>query len=116
VTCMTTMANNFVTPTTTTTTATAPAGSRSPGGSGVTGLTGSAPGAGGSTGPPTGIVGAFGSIPSGGPQTGFGGASRSRDSDLLFASALAFGGAGLALTLALVRRRTLFPRGVTETP
>jgi hypothetical protein len=117
VTCMTTMANNFVTPTptptTTTPTATPPAGRA--GGSGVTGLTGSAPGAGGSTGPPT-IVGAFGSIPSGGPQTGFGGASHSRDNDLLFAGALAFVGAGLASALGILRRRTLSLRDANETP
>jgi hypothetical protein len=118
VTCMTTMANNFVTPTTPTPTPTAtsvPAGVGGSGGSGVTGLTGSAPGAGGSTGPPTN-VGVFGSIPSGGPQTGLGGASHSRDTIFLFAGALAFLGAGLALTLALVRRRTISLQGVDETP
>jgi hypothetical protein len=116
VTCMTTMANNFVattTPTTTTPTTT-PAPS-AVGGSGVTGLTGSAPGAGGSTGPPTN-VGAFASIPSGGPQTGLGGASHSRDNDLLFAGSVAFMGAGLALTFALLRRRTLLLEAVDEAP
>jgi hypothetical protein len=117
VTCMATMANNFVTPTTTTTTATAPASPTkavgASGGSGSTGLTGSSPGAGGSTGPPS-IVGAFGSVPSGGPQTGFGGASHSRDDNFLFAGALALVGAGLALTLAVFRRRALFPQGANE--
>jgi hypothetical protein len=85
-----------------------------PGGSGVTGLTGSAPGAGGSTGPPT-IVGKLGVVPTGAPQTGFGGASHSRDSDPLFAGALAFIGAGLALTVAIRRRRTFSVQGANET-
>jgi hypothetical protein len=119
VTCMATMMNNFITPTTptTTTTPTTPTtpGSGAGGGSGVTGLTGSAPGAGGSTGPPTN-VGAFGSIPSGAPQTGLGGASRARDDWFLFAGTLAFAGAGLALAVALLRRRTLSLQGVNETP
>jgi hypothetical protein len=113
VTCMTTTMNNFISPTTTTTTPTSPTGSTH--GSGVTGLTGSAPGAGGSTGPPT-IVGAFGSVPSGGPQTGLGGASHSRDSNLLLAGALAYVGAGLALALAILRRRTISVQGANEAP
>jgi hypothetical protein len=125
VTCMTAFINNFVPPLTTTTT-TAPAsssgtggsGAATPGatgatptGSGVTGLTGSAPGAGGST----GLVGTLGAIPSGAPQTGFGGASRSRDSDLMFAGVIALFGAGLALTIAVRRRRTFFAQGGNET-
>ena len=81
----------------------------------MTGLTGSAPGAGGSTGPPT-VVGTFGAIPSGAPQTGLGGASHSRDSNFLFAAVLAFVGAGLALTLAIHRRRNFSFEGANETP
>jgi hypothetical protein len=139
VTCTTTFVNNFSTsaPTTTTTSPTSPSGTTPasgtggsgtpgtpgasgvtpvpPGGSGVTGLTGSAPGAGGSTGPPA-IVGAFGAVPVGGAQTGFGGASHSRNSHLLFAGVLAFVGAGLALTLAIRRRRTFSIQGANETP
>jgi hypothetical protein len=83
-----------------------------PAGSGVTGLTGSAPGAGGST----GLVGTVGAIPSGAPQTGFGGASRSRDGDLMFAGVIALIGAGLALTIAVRRRRTFAAQGANETP
>jgi hypothetical protein len=86
-----------------------------PGGSGVTGLTGSAPGAGGSTGPPT-IVGKLGVVPTGAPRTGIGGASHSRDNDLVFAGALALIGAGLASTVAIRRRRSFSVRGANETP
>jgi len=94
------------------TTATTPT---TPGGSGATGLTGTAAGAGGSTGPPT-IVGTLGAIPSGAPQTGFGGASRSHDSDFLYAGTIALIGAGLALTIAIRRRRTLSVQGANEAP
>jgi hypothetical protein len=86
-----------------------------PGGSGATGLTGTAAGAGGSTGPPT-IVGTLGAIPSGAPQTGFGGASRSHDSDFLYAAALAFMGAGLAVDVVIRRRRALSVQGAHEAP
>jgi len=121
VTCTATEENAFVTAptTTTTTTTTSPPGSGAApgagGGSGSTGLTGSSPGAGGSTGPPT-VAATLGAIPSGGAQTGFGGASHSRDSSLLFASMLAFVGAGLALTFAFLRRRSLFLQGAHKTP
>jgi hypothetical protein len=129
VTCNATYTNNFETPTSSTgtggtggsgtasagggtgTTATTPV---TPGGSGATGLTGSAAGAGGSTGPPT-IVGTLGAIPAGAPQTGFGGASRSHDSDFLFPAALAFMAAGLAASVAIRRRRTLSVQGANET-
>jgi len=132
VTCMTTVTNNFVTPFATATHPTSPPsaggsgttsasgsggatpGGVTPAGSGVTGLTGSAPGAGGSTGPPT-IVGTFGAVPSGAPQTGFGGASHSHDGDLFFAGVIAFIGAGLALAIAIGRRRT-FSAGANEMP
>jgi hypothetical protein len=139
VTCMAAFRNNFVTPTTPTLpTGTAGSGTASagggtggtsgaggagttettpatPGGSGATGLTGNAAGAGGSTGPPT-IVGTLGAIPSGAPQTGFGGASRSHDSDFLYAGTIALIGAGLALTIAIRRRRTLSLHGANEAP
>jgi hypothetical protein len=130
VTCGTTYTNNFVpaaTTTTTTSSGTGASGAASagsgtattattpvtPGGSGATGLTGTAAGAGGSTGT---IVGTLGAIPSGAPQTGFGGASRSHDSDFLYAGSLAFLGAGLALSVAIRRRRTLSVQGVNEAP
>jgi hypothetical protein len=133
VTCTTTITNNFLASTTVTTptspsgtTPTSSTGSGGTGtagvpgaggagsvGSGPTGLTGSAPGAGGSTG--TSPVGAFGSVPSGGPQTGLGGASHSRDGNLLLAGALSFLGAGLALTIAVRRRRNFSVQGANET-
>ena len=130
VTCMATYLTNFVAAgtTTTTTTTTTPASSSgtggsgttatpgasgvTPAGSGVTGLTGSAPGAGGST----GLGGTLGAIPSGAPQTGFGGASRSHDNDFLYAGALAFTGAVIALSVAIRRRRTLSVQGADEAP
>jgi hypothetical protein len=126
VTCTTTISNNFLASSSTTgttppssgtggsgTVAAPGAGAAAGVGSGLTGRTGSAPGAGGSTGPsPTGNLGA---IPFGGPQTGFGGASHSRDSNLLFAAALSFLGAGVALTLA-IRRRRISLHGANETP
>jgi hypothetical protein len=127
VTCMTAVTNHFIAPVATTTSPTAPSGAAGsgttkapapsggrPGGSGATGLTGSAPPAGGSTGPPT-IVGTFGAVPSGAPQTGFGGASHSRDDGLVVAGVIAIIGAGLALAVAIRRRRT-FSAGANETP
>jgi hypothetical protein len=119
VTCMATIENDFITPSTTTTSTTSPPGSGAApgagGGFGSTGLTGSSPGAGGSTGPAT-VAGTLGAIPSGGAQTGLGGASHSRDSNLLWAAVLAFVGAGLALTFAFLRRRTLSLESAHETP
>lgn len=129
VTCTTTFTNNFAAaaPTTTTvptvTTPTTPAGAGGTGGtagtgaagtgatggtaavgSGVTGRTGSASGAGGSTGATT-ATGTSDVIPFGSPQTGLGGASRSRDGDLLLGGVLALLGAGVASTVAVRRRR-----------
>jgi hypothetical protein len=132
VTCGTTYTNNFETATTPTSpTGTGGSGTASagggtggtgtettpttPGGSGATGLTGTAAGAGGSTGPPT-IFGTLGAIPSGAPQTGFGGASRSHDSDFLYAGGLAFMGAVIALSIAIRRRQTLSVQGANEAP
>ena len=126
VTCTATFTNNVValpvTPTTTAPTApTAPAGTGAAGatgatgtggagatgagGSGVTGLTGTAAGAGGSTATAT-PTGTSDVIPSGAPQTGFGGASRSHNGDLLLAGLLTLFGATLAMTFAMRRRRT----------
>ncbi len=144
VTCTTTIANNFLVPSATTTGTTPPsgaggsgttgtpgaggttpgaggttpgaggttpgAGGTTPGGSGVTGLIGSAAPAGGST-----NLGTTGVIPSGAPQTGLGGASHSRNDALLFAGMLSLIGAGLALAVALGRRRTLSFPGADET-
>jgi hypothetical protein len=125
VTCMTAVTNHFIAPVATTTSPTAPSGAAgsgttspprpsgaTPGGSGATGRTGSAPPAGGSTGPP---VGNFGAVPSGAPQTGFGGESHSRDGGLVFAGVIAIIGAGLAIAVA-VRRRRIFCAGANETP
>lgn len=137
VTCNTTYSNNFIAATTTTTTTpasstgtggtgtgtgtggtgTSGAGGTgttattavTPGGSGATGLTGTAAGAGGSTGTTATV------IPTGAPQTGFGGASRSHDSDFLFAGVIALIGAGLALTIAIRRRQPLSVQGANET-
>jgi hypothetical protein len=117
VTCTAAFFNNFTsssTPTTTPPSEALGAGSNTHG-SGATGLTGSAPGAGGTTGPPTKIVGTLGSVPFGAPQTGFGGASHSRNGNLLFAGVLSLVGAGLALTMAVLRRRTFAAQGSDAT-
>jgi hypothetical protein len=138
VTCAATFTNNFVAgaaaPTTTTvpvTPPTTPAGTAGGGGtgatgtggagsgttavgSGVTGRTGSAAGAGGST--SSAAVEASGVIPFGSPQTGFGGASHSRNKALLLGGLLALFGAGVAMTLAMYRRRNFVARGVHGTP
>jgi hypothetical protein len=128
-TCTTTIANNFLAASATTTGTTPTSGTggsgttgtggaggvtpATPGGAGATGLTGSPP-----RGRPTGSttnLGTVGVIPTGAPQTGFGGASHSRDDDLLFAGALALIGAGLALAVAVSRRRTSSVQGADET-
>jgi hypothetical protein len=85
-------------------------------GSGATGRTGSAVGAGGSTGTgrATGL-GTTGVVPTGAPQTGFGGASRSRDDALSYAGVLVLIGAALASALAIRRRRTGLTLGAHET-
>lgn len=118
VTCTTTIVNNFVPLSTTGTTPTggtsgpgssgtpgvSPVIPATPGGSGLTGLAGSSGGAGSATGQRTNL-GATGIVPTGAPQTGFGGASLARDDRLVFAGILALIGAGLALTVGIVRRR-----------
>jgi hypothetical protein len=79
----------------------------------VTGRTGSAAGAGGSTGT-SAVVGTLGLIPSGSPQTGFGGASHSSDGDLLIPGVVAIIGAALAMAFAIRRRRILPDQGSHE--
>jgi hypothetical protein len=126
ITCMSTFTNNFI-PAAASSSPTTPSGTAGSGtttaqgtgaatpGSGSTGLTGSAPGAGGSTG--TGRAGGLGTtgvVPTGAPQTGFGGASRSRDDTLAYAGVLVLIGAALASALAIRRRRTGFTLGVHE--
>jgi hypothetical protein len=127
ITCMSTFTNNFIpaagssSPTSpsgagsTGTTAASGAGGATPG-SGVTGRTGSAAGAGGSTGTGTATgLGTTGIVPTGAPQTGFGGASRSRDDALSYAGVLVLIGAALASALAIRRRRTSVSPGAHET-
>ena len=110
VTCAATFTNDFVaaapapTPTPTPTPAPTVPGATgaTPPGSGATGTTGAAPGAGGSTGTPGGTSTV---IPGGAPETGLGGASHSRDNDLLLLGVVALFGAAAAMTMAIRRRR-----------
>jgi hypothetical protein len=129
VTCATTFTNNFVTaaPTPTTTvppaagaggttpttappaaTPTAAAGGGTAVGSGVTGVTGASPGAGGSTGALATVV------PVGSPETGLGGAAHSDDDDLLLLAAASLAAAGIALTVGIRRRRARTFGAATE--
>jgi hypothetical protein len=110
VTCTTAFTNNFVAATTPTTPTTTPPGNIgvatptpvAPGtGSGVTGRTGSAAGAGGST----NTLGSLGFVPSGAPQTGFGGAAHSNHRVLVLLGSMVLIAAGLTLALAMRRRR-----------
>jgi hypothetical protein len=105
VTCATTFTNDFVAappPTPTPAPAPTPTVAPSPVGSGVTGITGAAPGAGGSTGTLSGISAV---IPLGAPETGLGGASHSRNNDLLILGLVALFGAAVAMAVAIRRRR-----------
>jgi hypothetical protein len=115
VTCSATFANAFA-PATPTATAPAPTsgtGTSGTGGSsaatGLAGGSGGAVGAGGSTGTGSGIAGASGTvaavIPTGAPQTGFGGASRSTSPIFLYMGGVALVGAVLTMVLAIRRRR-----------
>jgi hypothetical protein len=77
-------------------------------GSGLGGGSGGAVGAGGSTGTASGLAGAAGTtavIPTGAPQTGFGGASRSTSPELLYVGGAALAAAALTMVLAVRRRR-----------
>jgi hypothetical protein len=127
VTCMTSFTNNF-TPAAASSSPTSPSGAGGSGttaaqgaggatpGSGSTGPTGSAVGAGGSAGTGRAMgLGTIGVVPTGAPQTGFGGASRSRNDALSYAGVLVLIGAALASALAIRRRRTGFMLGVHET-
>lgn len=110
VTCMATVADVFAaattTPTTTPTTAPTGAGG-SNGAAGIGGGSGGAVGASGSTG--SGVAGTSGTvaavIPTGAPQTGFGGASQSRDPAFFYVGGAALAAAALTLALAIRRRR-----------
>ena len=108
VTCMATVADVFVpASTTTTTTATGTGGTAAAGG--LAGGSGGAVGAGGSTGTGSGAGGATGTvasvIPTGAPQTGFGGASLSSNPALVYVGSIALTVAGLMMVLAIRRRR-----------
>jgi hypothetical protein len=127
ITCMSTFTNNFI-PAASSSSSASPSGTGGSGttpaagaggatsGSGATGRTGSAAGAGGSTGTgrATGL-GTTGVVPTGAPQTGFGGASRSRDDALSYAGVLVLIGAALASVLAIRRRRTGLTLGAPDT-
>jgi len=113
VTCKATETNVFAASSTTPTSASTGAGGAggTSGGSALGGGSGGAVGAGGST----GVAGASGTvsgvIPTGAPQTGFGGASQSTDPTLVYVGGMALATAGLTgLTMALTirRRRRLF--------
>jgi hypothetical protein len=112
VTCMTAVSDVFAASTTTPTSATSGSGGGSAGGGsgssavgGIGGGSGGAVGAGGSTGL-AGASGTVGSvIPTGAPQTGFGGASRSTDPALVYAGGVALATAGLTMALTIRRRR-----------
>ena len=121
VTCMATVADVFVpasTTPTTPTTPTAPTAASGTGGTtaaggavagGLAGGSGGAVGAGGSTGTGSGAGGASGTvasvIPTGAPQTGFGGASLSTRPALVYVGGVALTAAGLTMLLAIRRRR-----------
>lgn len=117
VTCMATVSDVFTTAATSST-PTAPGaggttGTTGTGGTtatgGVGGGSGGAVGAGGSTGSGSGAAGASGTvasvIPTGAPQTGFGGASLSTSPALAYVGGIALTAAGLTMVLAIRRRR-----------
>jgi hypothetical protein len=107
VTCMTAVSDVFAASTTTPTSAATGSGggSGASAAGGVGGGSGGAVGAGGST----GLAGASGTvaavIPTGAPQTGFGGASQSTDPALVYAGGVALAAAGLTMALTIRRRR-----------
>jgi hypothetical protein len=112
VTCMTAVSDVFAASTTTPTSATTGSGGGTAGGGsgaaaagGLGGGSGGAVGAGGST----GLAGASGTvatvIPTGAPQTGFGGASESTNPALVYVAGVALAAAGLTMALTIRRRR-----------
>ena len=114
VTCTATVADVFVPASTTTPTpaASGTGGTTATGGTaagGLAGGSGGAVGAGGSTGTASGAGGATGTvasvIPTGAPQTGFGGASLSTSPALVYVGGVALTAAGLTMLLAIRRRR-----------
>jgi hypothetical protein len=112
VTCMTAVSDVFAASTTTPTSAPTGSGGGSAGGGsgasavgGIGGGSGGAVGAGGSTGL-AGASGTVGSvIPTGAPQTGFGGASQDTEPALVYAGGVALAAAGLTMALTIRRRR-----------
>ena len=102
VTCMATVADVFV-PASTTTTTTTPTGTGGAAG-GTRRRKRGAVGAGGSTGTASGVGGATGTVasvvPTGAPQTGFGGASLSTSPALVYVGGIASTAAGLTMVLA----------------
>jgi hypothetical protein len=113
VTCTATVADVFVPAATTPTPAASGTGGTSATGGtvagGLAGGSGGAVGAGGSTGTASGGAGATGTVasvvPTGAPQTGFGGASRSTSPTLVYVGGVALTAAGLTMLLAIRRRR-----------
>jgi hypothetical protein len=113
VTCMATMADVFVPASTAPTPAATGTGGTAAGGAtasgGLAGGSGGAVGAGGSTGTASGAAGATGTvasvIPTGAPQTGFGGASLSTSPALVYVGGVALTAAVLTMVLAIRRRR-----------
>jgi hypothetical protein len=109
VTCMTAVSDVFAAATTTPTSA--PTGSGSGGASGSAAVGGLGGGSGGAVGAggSTGLAGASGTvaavIPTGAPQTGFGGASQSTNPALVYAGGAALAAAGLTIAVTIRRRR-----------
>jgi hypothetical protein len=117
VTCAATVADVFAAATTTPTSAptgtgTAPTGSSGANGAAAVGATGGAGGGAtgaGAAGGSTGLAGTSGTvaavIPTGAPQTGFGGASKSTNPALVYLGGAALAAAGLTMAMAIRRRR-----------
>ena len=91
------------------TTAAGGAGGGNGGAVGAGGSTGTASGAAGATGTKSGVGGSTGTvaavIPTGAPQTGFGGASLSTSPGLVYVGGVTLTAAGLTMALAIRRRR-----------
>jgi hypothetical protein len=113
VTCTSTFTNNFVTPTSTTTTTVGPTATPGTGSKpGVGGTTGGGAGGSGAGAAGSGVAKGTGSglatvaavVPTGAPQTGLGGASRSTSPDFVYVGSVALAAAGLTMVLAIRRR------------